>query len=154
MEGTVSEFLANLTLFDLALIAGATVAVIGLILALLSPGGRDKLAALGLRVADALVALLERLLSDPALLDRLDTRIDRDVEKTMALDTEFAAAMAESAADAPGRGVITVSGMTESDLDAAYASFRALRDEAERDAFRDVLWEALEDAAATEQEHA
>lgn len=138
------EFIASLSLLDVALIAGATVAISGLILALLSPTGRDKISTLGLRVADALVALLERLLSDPALITRLDDRIDRAVDQTLEIDGAFAAAMAE---DVPPPGVITAAGLTEADLDAVLVKFRAALRDAETEIFKDVLWAALTEHA-------
>jgi len=62
----MSELWRNLTAFEVALLCASAVAAIGIVLALLSPQGRDALALLGLRVADALVAWLEGRLSNAA----------------------------------------------------------------------------------------
>ena len=57
------DWLGQLSLGQVALYAAGLVAVLGLGLALATSAGREHVALLGLRVADALVELLERLLS-------------------------------------------------------------------------------------------
>jgi len=52
----------TITFAQAALYAARAVALLGLALALLTPGGREAGALLGLRIADALIAYLERLL--------------------------------------------------------------------------------------------
>lgn len=52
--------LTHLTFGQVVLYAAGLIAAIGIVLALATPAGRDAFALLGLRVADALVALLER----------------------------------------------------------------------------------------------
>jgi|GEM_PF-5050711 len=60
----MSQWIDHLTLFDWTLLAAAGIGLIGLILALLTPAGREALALLGLRLADALVKWLEQQLSE------------------------------------------------------------------------------------------
>lgn len=134
---------ANITLSDVVLVAAAVVAIIGLVLALLTPKGRDTVALLGLRVADALVSLIEKLLSDPALLARLDAKIDKGVERTMALDPAFSAELDALPPDTERRGVITAEGMAQIDLDRAFVRFREARRDAEREIFKDTLWQTF-----------
>lgn len=55
-------FWRALTPVEIAVLAAGAVALVGMILALLTPRGRAAFALLGLRVADALVSWLERLL--------------------------------------------------------------------------------------------
>lgn len=57
------DWLSKLSFGQAVLYAAGLVAVVGCALALITPAGRNAFAVLGLRVADALVALLERMLS-------------------------------------------------------------------------------------------
>lgn len=70
----MANWLTHLTFGQAALYAAGLVAVIGLALALLTPAGRDAVARLGLRVADALVGLLERMLNAESRLVRRSRR--------------------------------------------------------------------------------
>jgi hypothetical protein len=56
-------FWRELTPIEIIVWAAALIALIGMVLALLTPAGRDAFAKLGLRIADALTSWLERLLS-------------------------------------------------------------------------------------------
>ena len=60
----------HVTFGQAAVWTAAALAVIGLALALVTPAGRERMAWLGLRVADALIVLLERLLSEQKRAER------------------------------------------------------------------------------------
>lgn len=55
-------FWRELTPVEIIGLAAALIALIGMVLALLTPGGRDAFARMGLRIADALTSWLERML--------------------------------------------------------------------------------------------
>ena len=60
------DWLTHLTFGQVVLYAAGLVALVGIVFALATPAGRDAFALLGLRVADALVKLLEGRLSPQA----------------------------------------------------------------------------------------
>jgi hypothetical protein len=55
-------FWRELTPVEIIGLAAALIALIGIVLALLTPSGRDAFARMGLRIADALTSWLERML--------------------------------------------------------------------------------------------
>lgn len=60
----------NLTFEQVLLGVAVLAALAGIGAALATPSGRERLALLGLRIADALVALLEKSLSEPSAQSR------------------------------------------------------------------------------------
>lgn len=67
-------FWRELTPIEIIGLAAVLVAVIGMVLALLTPTGRDAFAKMGLRIADALTSWLERMLGP-------DSRAQRNIER-------------------------------------------------------------------------
>jgi hypothetical protein len=59
----VTFFWRELSPVEIIGLAAALIALIGMVLALLTPAGRDAFGKLGLRIADALTSWLERMLS-------------------------------------------------------------------------------------------
>ena len=57
-------------------LAAVLIALIGIVLALLTPAGRDAFAKMGLRIADALTSWLERMLGP-------ESREARNIERGM-----------------------------------------------------------------------